>query len=291
MRNIAIIGLGNVGRIFAYKFTEHSLNLNAVCDKESGILSNVAKYLNVDNAFLDFNPKLAENNIFFLTVPNNVIYDVTRELVDRGIITSEDIVVHTSGSHSSNVLSPATEVGAYTASFYPNYGFSLQSSTAINDFEKILFTMEGHETALNFLKGFLTHIGSKYVEISQEHKPLFHISSCISSSFIVTLLKIAMNIHEKIGIENKVSKEILFQKIKSRINQLDKIELVEGFTGPVSRGDYKTLENQLEILENFYPEVKGLYKELSASTFDILNFVNRYDEEEYRNFIELFNKK
>jgi predicted short-subunit dehydrogenase-like oxidoreductase (DUF2520 family) len=99
-------------------------------------------------------------------------------------------------------------------------------------------------------------LGLKPFALADDKRALYHAGAAVASSFLVTLYRTAGRLLE----EADVPPEALVPLMERTI--------ANGFelTGPLTRGDWETIERHLEAIRAHAPELERLYTTLTEAT-------------------------
>jgi predicted short-subunit dehydrogenase-like oxidoreductase (DUF2520 family) len=172
--------------------------------------------------------------------------------------------VHCSGSLDSSVLKELSAKNGYIASYHP-----LKAVTENDDsYKDVWFDMEGDQIVLEELKRLTSDLGAHCFEIKPEAKPLLHAAAVVSANYVVTIMKIAVDIAKAGDINPEDSLQALMPLMESSVSNIKKKGFEEALTGPIARGDVETVERHIEALKN-HPDLLSIYKKLGSLTVDI----------------------
>ncbi|KAF2956782.1 DUF2520 domain-containing protein [Marinitoga sp. 38H-ov] len=149
--------------------------------------------------------------------------------------------------HCSGYLDSSFFEGIPHFSIHPNFPFS-----SIIDCEKIkgiTWGIEGDEKGIEFAKKIISILNGKYVIIPQNKKKLYHLAAVITSNFSYGLIKMAKDIYNELDIDN--IDHLIDLSIKS-LNNIKEKGLKNALTGPVSRNDLKTIEDEGLVFKKFF---------------------------------------
>ncbi|OQW50499.1 MAG: hypothetical protein A4S09_01515 [Proteobacteria bacterium SG_bin7] len=140
-------------------------------------------------------------------------------------------IVHFSGANSFPFAYGAHPLMTFTQNLY-----------GLEEYKKIFFVVEKSDKKLGEILPGLTN---KYFEIPKEKKPYYHALCVLGGNFSVVLWKKMLNEFEnRLGISREAMwpylEKILAEFMRDPQNSL---------TGPISRGDWKTVEKNLESLK------------------------------------------
>jgi len=104
-------------------------------------------------------------------------------------------------------------------------------------------------------------LGLRTFAIAEDRRALYHMGATMASSYLVTLYRMAGRALEVAG----APPEALIPLMRRTIDN--------GFdlTGPISRGDWATVETHLRAIRTFVPEAEAVYQVLADATVRDLN--------------------
>lgn len=188
-------------------------------------------------------------DITILAVSDDVIADLSSQLC-----VENQLVVHTSGSKSMDVLDSKNRKGV----FYPLQSFSKNKPV---DFSTIPIAIETEcEKDVLFLKEFSKLFSTNVIEINSKQRLSLHISAVFANNFVNLMYQKAYQLCQ----ENNIEFEILIPLIQETATKIKTINPVEAQTGPAKRKDLKTIALHQDFLKesNFLLVYNFLTKEL-----------------------------
>ncbi|MEO1021546.1 MAG: Rossmann-like and DUF2520 domain-containing protein [Bacteroidota bacterium] len=227
--SVSIIGLGNVGRALCNAFKTAEVNVESVFTKSDPVTET---------------SRLGD--VVLLTVRDDTLNDVIDELSRHAIDLSFKTVAHCSGVHTSGVLAPLKSLGAQVASFHPIMAVTDQTVS----FEGIWFDVEGNSDALHQLSVLAAQLNAQTFAVQPGAKPLLHAAAVTASNYMVALVYVASLVAEKGGISEEESIPALLPLMEATLQNMKNQPLPDALTGPIARGDFKTVEKHLQLLEN-----------------------------------------
>jgi len=223
--------------------------------------------------------------LVFITTPDDVVAQVCGEVQWR----EGQSVVHCSGAHSVDILESARKLGAAVGSFHPLQTFA-DVDQAIENLPGSTFALEAEEPLLSTLKELTLLLNGNWVELKPGDKVLYHAAAVFACNYLVTLVKLALDLWLDFGISSGEATRALLPLLKGTINNIDSIGLPDCLTGPVARGDSGTIERHLIALETRSPSLLTTYKELGLQTIPIAlakGKVNEQKAEEMKALLSL----
>ncbi len=238
MDRIAIIGYGKLGSHLYHAFKKSRKV------KITGIVKNSRQKIN---------PKLIHNSdIIFICTQDSKISNVVKKLIHKSYSLKNKYIYHTSGSLTSDELSPLSKKGADTASFHPVQTFESEAKKDSARFKNIYIAVEGSKKALKKGLQLSKIIGSKPFVISKQNKIYHHICCVVASNFMTALMRIIEKIGSKKIQKNGFKKLSFFNIYKplaiQTLENIGRKGAVKSLTGPIERNDVETVTSHLKAL-------------------------------------------
>lgn len=204
-----------------------------------------------------FGPDDLTNRIVLICVPDDEIPSVVARLAE--VNPGPVMVGHTSGAAGLDVLQAA---GAREGTFslhplqtVPGNATDLTGAPAA--------IAGSSEVGLSFARDLSQRLGMVPFEVEEELRVLYHAAASIASNFLVTLQQEASDLMEAAGVDNP--RETLAPLVRRSLDNWIE-QGPEALTGPVARGDAKTVEAHREALANHAPGLLELYDLMAERT-------------------------
>jgi predicted short-subunit dehydrogenase-like oxidoreductase (DUF2520 family) len=264
MVKTGFIGAGTTGTALAVRLSQKGCPVVAVSSRtlsSAQKLAGLVPHCQVCHAAQE----LADTaDLVFITTPDDIIAQVCSQVQWH----EGQSVVHCSGAHSVDILEPAKKLGAAVGSFHPLQTFA-DVDQAIENLPGSTFALEAEEPLLSMLKELTSLLNGSWVELKPEDKVLYHAAAVFACNYLVTLVKLALDLWLGFGVPAKKATRALLPLLTGTINNIDSIGLPDCLTGPVARGDSGTIERHLRALETRSPSLLTTYKELGLQTIPI----------------------
>ncbi|RCX10375.1 putative short-subunit dehydrogenase-like oxidoreductase (DUF2520 family) [Anaerobacterium chartisolvens] len=266
---IGIIGAGRLGTALAVAMSREGHVPAAVYSKRHASSELLCERLGIGcvNSLLY---AVASSDTIFIAVPDSQIEDVVQNIID----CTEDsdirgrVFFHCSGAADSSVLEPLRLKGGHTASLHPLQTFA-DRENGWKGLYNIYFGYEGDINAqgaagevVNALKGSMIHIG-------RDDKALYHAAACILSNYTVALSWAAGEIFNKIGIDSATGVKALMPLLEKTVKNIEDLGSMAALTGPVSRGDWGTVQRHIDAMQKSLPDISRIYRVLGELTLDM----------------------
>jgi len=267
MIDIAIIGAGRLGTSLGFALSKKGYKIKAISCRSLTSVKESHRIIGEGKTFTDYIQTARESELLFLCVPDGEIENIVKALAGTSFSWRKKYVFHCSGLHTSEVLKSLKEKGALTASFHPVQSFS-QKKGDLKQFDGVYFGLEGDEKALNLAQRIVSHLGGHSIFIEEKDKPLYHAACCMASNFFVVLLDMAVSLLKHIGFEEDQARRTVLPLVQGTLHNVKEFNIESSLTGPVIRGDQKSVEKHLNALKKF-PSYYNIYQHLAVQTLEI----------------------
>ena len=220
--NIGFIGAGKVGSAFGKYLKINGLSVVGYYSKTYSSAIMAADFT-MTKPFKDIEDIVKVSDLIFITTSDDEIKNVLNNLITTNSLKKGHILVHMSGSLSSNILEKSKDFGCFNYSLHPLQSFA-DIDKAVSDMHKTYFTLEGDKEKLDVLEGIISKTNNNYFILNSEQKSLYHVTACIVSNYLVTLIDYGLDIFKNIGIEEKAGFKALYPLIDGTIKNIDKFK-------------------------------------------------------------------
>ena len=270
-KSIAIVGLGRVGTALAVLLWRQGFRRLRVCDPNPAKVKALERWI---DGPVTVCPTPSETvvgaELVFIAVQDRYIADVADNLAE--FVPGTDLAglffAHLSGSLTSAVLQPLAAFGAITFSLHP-----LQSVADVEGGVQVLagsyFSFEGDERAFPVAERVVTALSGNLVRLAAADKVLYHAAAVVSSNFFIALEEMAITMMTGIGVDADTARRMLLPLIRGSFENLERVSPVEALTGPIVRGDDRTVAAHLTALQEKFPDYLGAYRLLAGLNVDL----------------------
>ena len=163
------------------------------------------------------------------------------------MISSPAIVLHTSGSLSSDVLGDLKRAGCDVGSMHPLVSVS-DAFLGADRFRGAYFCIEGGTRAVDAATEIANAVGAKPFSIETRFKPLYHAAAVTASGHIVTVFDMAIELLSACEIDRETARTILMPLVASTVENLRTQEPAAALTGTFARADVEAFERHLSAM-------------------------------------------
>jgi len=266
--SFAIVGCGKVGTTLG-KFLAASGYTPAGLSSKSLASAEKAAVIIGTKCFSDTPWEVTSKaDLVFITTPDDAIQETCDRISQKNGFKKNAVVFHCSGALPSTILGSAQKGGAFIGSMHPLQSFaSFQYDE--NPFQGIIVTVEGDTESIKQARRIITDIGAEGIEITTDGKTLYHAAAVAVSNYLVTLVDLSFSLIKEAGISGRDALNILKPLIDGTLANIESMGIPGALTGPIARGDVKTVKDHIAAMESKTPGLLSLYKTLGRFTVDI----------------------
>lgn len=279
---IGFIGAGKVGFSLGKYFSIKGINVSGYYSKSYNSAKEASIFTS-STAYKTLKDIVIKSNILFITTPDDEIKKIWDDI--KHFDLKDKLIIHTSGSLSSNVFSDIKNKGAFGYSIHPMFPFS-DKYNSYKQLNNIYFSIEGDKKYANDLKLFLENLGNNVFFIDSNKKSSYHLASVMVSNLVLALISIGENYLINCGVDEDTALKSLYPLIFENIKNIGDKGILDSITGPVIRGDVGTIKKHMTVLKKEDFEV---YKTLSMQLLNLS--VKKNIEKNYDNVRRTLNEK
>jgi predicted short-subunit dehydrogenase-like oxidoreductase (DUF2520 family) len=247
---IAFVGCGAAGRALAVAWRRKGHAIGAVRARRSA-----AEAVRVIGAGVPDGP-LDDADVVVFATPDDAIAAAAA----KHRLAPRQVALHLSGAHPSTVLAPT---GARTASLHPLCAFA-DLEAALAALPRAFCFVEGE--ASDVAEKLARDLTPRVVRLETGKKILYHAGAAIASNYTVTLLAVARDLLVEAGVPAGTALEALVELVRGSLDNVAKVGIPKGLTGPVARGDMDLVRRHIDALEG---PVRALYLALLDATLPL----------------------
>jgi len=263
MARIGVVGAGRVGAVLSAALRTAGHEIVAAAGDSPASLQRIETLL--PGVRVAKPTDVARScDLLLLTVPDDMLANVVTTLVGAGAIREGQVVCHTSGRHGLAVLEPATAIGARPIAMHPAMTFT---GTEI-DLERLsgcVFGMTAGATERVYAEGLVADLGGISMWVPESKRTLYHAGLAHGANHLVTLVSQAMELLAASGAEDPAAtlRPLLTAALDNALASGD-----AALTGPIVRGDVRTVLAHLEDIAENAPATIASYVAMAKATAD-----------------------
>ena len=172
--------------------------------------------------------------------------------------------MHCSGALTLEPLAAARAAGALVGSFHPVQSFLVDAPDGVLD--GVTFGLEADQRLSGVLDEMARALGGTPVRVPPEARPLYHAAAVMSCGYLVALLHDATTLWRSAGLPEEAGRSALGRLARTTLENLFNAGPDAALTGPIARGDLRTVRSHLDAMRSDAPELLMTYAALGART-------------------------
>ena len=265
---VSIVGAGRVGRALGRRLHELGWHVGGVATRSVSTARAAVRAIGAGQPLDAATHELLNSRVVLISTPDGAIESVAKNLAQLGGKEwSGKVVLHTSGSLDSSVLQPLADLSAGTGSMHPMQTFSNQN---VPDLAKCIFGIDGSPSALQVARKMIHQMGGVAVRLSGANKAAYHAAGSFACVYVLALMESATRLLMTQGFKRRQAMRALLPLTRQTLDNFERVGPLSAWTGPLSRGDFSTVERHVKALAEIEPEYLEAYKTLSLLTAEVL---------------------
>jgi predicted short-subunit dehydrogenase-like oxidoreductase (DUF2520 family) len=266
---VSIVGTGRVARALGRRLRELGWGIGVVTGRSLASARAAVHAIGTGHAFAIPTPKILNSKVILIATPDSAIQGVAKNLSEiGGSGWRRKIVLHTSGSLDSRVLKPLADLGASTGTIHPIQTFSDQN---MPDLSKVIFGIDGSPAALQVARKMIRQMDGVAVRLSGANKAAYHAAGLFACGFVLVLMEAGTHLLMSQGFKRRQALRALLPLVRQTLDNLESVGPRSAWTGPLSRGDFSTVERHVRALATGEAEFLESYQALSRLTAKLLS--------------------
>jgi predicted short-subunit dehydrogenase-like oxidoreductase (DUF2520 family) len=268
LKTLNIIGCGNLGKTLGRLWADAgSVTIQDVLNRSTESAAQAIAYIGAgrpSSSFMDLRPA----DIFLLACSDDQITACCDALAATGVLLPGTVVFHCSGALRSSTLMAAANHGALIASVHPIRSFAAPDQV-IRSFSGTYCGTEGNLDAIAILENLFSAIGGILVPIDADAKTVYHSAAVFASNYLVTLIDVSLDAYLKAGIPRETALRLMEPLVRETVDNIFRLGPADALSGPIARGDVKTVVRQYRAVKIWDKRRAGLYKLMGKLTSEI----------------------
>ncbi len=273
---IAIIGAGRIAYSLTSALLKEGYIVDAIISKKNKSAKALAEKFGVKKYSDDKSLISKSVNVFFLTVPDSEIKKTAVQLSKLKLKFSTAFFIHFSGAEDINVLNPIKLKGGKTGSLHLMQTFPSKKVVQLKNVHAAIEADD--ESSYKYLIQLSNKLDLIPFRIDSKNKSYYHLAGVFASNFLTGNLYYSKELLLLNNIEQDKFFNILSSTINSTLRNIKNVGPANALSGPVDRGDVKTIKNHLSSLKKLNSKLSGnsgsmLLKNYIVQSMLLLNLV------------------
>lgn len=283
---IVLIGPGRVGQAVTRLLWEAGHEIRAIISRDSARALAAARFVGAPGAATTDLARAAEGDIVLIALPDDHIAAMAARLRRHEHLRPGTLLIHFSGLHPASILLGEEGPALRALSIHPLQPLA-DAVMGVRNLPGSPFALEGAEDLLSLGETLVEEIGGDPFRISSVQKPLYHAAACMASNYMVALTAAAGQILGACGLDEPTSLQLLAPLVRNTAQNLAALGPEVALTGPISRGDARTVAKHLKALTEVPAELTDIYKVMGRKTVEVAREKGTLEEEEAQKILKL----
>ncbi len=259
--SVSIVGAGRVGRALGRRLRELGWTVGAVVARSKRRARAAVRAIGGGVPHAGLTRQVLASNVVLVATPDDAVRSVASDLARMcGAEWRGRVVLHTSGALDRAALAPLARRGASTGSLHPMQTFTGRS---MPDMEDVVFVVEGDLRARRMAQSMARVLGGVPVKMEGRGKPAYHAAGALVAGCALGLVEAATRVLMEQGFPRRRAVRALLRLMRQMLDNFERLGPHAAWTGPLSRGDYRTVEKHVAALGRFPREFSEAYAALS----------------------------
>jgi predicted short-subunit dehydrogenase-like oxidoreductase (DUF2520 family) len=277
---IAIIGAGSLGSFLAVALDEAGFSVSEIVARDSPRSRRSARSLaaKVDAKAVTARSAALNATVLWFCVPDSAIRDAASDLAGRlstiGLAQQGSVnrfAFHSSGALSSRELEPLRKAGIAVASVHPLMSFVAGAHPSLTG---VPFAIEGDSAATRVARQIVRALGGESFSLPAGRKAAYHAWATLTSPLLLAFLVTLEEAARAAGLTRQEARRKSLPIIQQTLDNYSHLGPAESFSGPLIRGDTKTVAKHLAALKK-NPGPREVYVALAKAALRGLPVKNR----------------
>ncbi len=252
-RCLALVGCGKAGLSLALALKSAGWEVAGCLSRTRESTERGAQWL--ASSALGSLGHIPEEATLVLGIPEAAFSDVDRQIASEDPHLKGRVILHLSGSLPSRALEICRLRGASVGSFHPIMTLP-DPLTGARGLRSATFAIEGRPAAVQVMRAMAQTLSGKFFTLSPRGKTLYHAAAVVASNHILTLLADSQDLLVKAGVAPSAAHEAFQALAAGTVENFYAAGAVAAITGPVERGDGRTVKNHLQALKRWPKELE-----------------------------------
>jgi len=232
---------------------------------------------------------MAPADCWLIGTGDDQIQDMARALGESGQSLEGALVIHLAGRFGLDVLAALEGRGAMLAALHPVRSLT-HEGLSLADFGGTACVAEGAADALAALRPLIAGIGGAWLPLRHIDRGLYHAAVAVVSNVTKGVAWKAQNWLGDAGLPADTAAQVVHQLLRSTVEDLFRMGARQSITGPIVRGDTRTIEAHLEAVGSRHPEDLDIYRVLARIIVELARDRGDLDDRTLERFERLLSR-
>jgi len=289
-RPLVLIGPGRLGMTVARLLAEAGHEIRAIIGRDGSRAAAAARFVGCPGIGTTDLARVREGELVLIALPDDQIGEMAARLRRQGHLAAGTVLVHFSGIHPAAILLGEEGPLLHALAIHPLQSFA-DAVMGVRELPGSPCSVEGEEELLPLAEGLVTDLGGTPFRLAAEHKALYHAAACVASNYMVTLIDTASEIMAACGFGRDDAFRLLRPLLRGTGNNLSVLGPEQALTGPIARGDQRTVRKHLQALAELPPDIREIYRVLGQRTVALAKRRGTLDQEAEEKILKILEER
>ncbi|MFQ5700420.1 MAG: Rossmann-like and DUF2520 domain-containing protein [Acidobacteriota bacterium] len=282
---IAIIGAGRVGLGLGGALKRCGYTLTGVLSRRPAAARRASRLLGDRIGTRSLSRALHGASVVLICVPDDAIPAVVSRLASE--LTRGVSALHTGGALGPAPLAPLRAHGVAVGTIHPLTSFPAPRAEPL-DLQGVTFALDGDPPALREAAGLVRRLGGVRLSVPADSHAVYHLAAVILANDLVALLDTGLDLAaRRLGIGPEKARAAFLPLVRASIENVARSGPRRALTGPITRGDVRTLQRHRKALLGESDDLVELHRLLSRHAVEMARADGRLDPETSANLLRL----
>jgi predicted short-subunit dehydrogenase-like oxidoreductase (DUF2520 family) len=264
-RRLVLIGPGRLGTTVARLLAEAGHEIRAIISRDGSRAATAARFVGCPGIGTTDLARVREGELVLIALPDDHIGEMAARLRHEGHLAPGTVLVHFSGIHPAAILLGEEGPLLHALAIHPLQSFA-DAVMGVRQLPGCPCSVEGEEALLPLAEALATDLGGIPFRITTERKALYHAAACVASNYLVALVDTASEIMAACGFGREEAFHLLTPLLRGTGKNLSALGPELALTGPIARGDLRTVRKHLQALAELPPDIQEIYRAMGRRT-------------------------
>ncbi|BCR05961.1 NADP oxidoreductase [Desulfuromonas versatilis] len=285
-KRVVLIGPGRLGQAIGRLLAEAGYDIRAVISRDQGRAVEAARFIGFRHAATTELARAAEGELVLIALPDDQIGEMAATLRRGGHLAAGSVLVHFSGLHPASIMLGEQGPPLGALAIHPLQTFA-DAVMGVRNLPGSPCSVEGAAELLPLAEQFVEDLGGTPFRIAAECKPLYHAAACFTSNYLVSLVAAACEMLCGCGLEKAEATRLLLPLLTGTCHNLSVLGPEQALTGPIARGDQRTVGKHLQALGQMPADLGEIYRVLGRKTVEVAQRKGTIDPQKAADLLKL----
>lgn len=263
---IGIAGTGRLAQALGRLLMSMRQPVVAMAGRDPERTARAAAFAGVDVVSVTFEQLPAHASRILIAVPDDALSQTAEKLAAGGMTAG--VVLHTCGTRGVDVLQLLACRGVACGVLHPLQTVATPEQ-GVRALPGCACAVIGDGAASAWALEIVALLGGEALQIGPEQQPLYHASAVMASNYVVALVDAAVILMGEAGIDPSKALRALAPLLTASAANALALSPRGALTGPLERGDVRTIDTHLQALERAPRSVRELYRSAARHTLEL----------------------